>query len=224
MVTPIATRRLHNLDPDWRDIIAGVARAERNLLECQPGFPASTPGNGSPGGGSSGHGDPTARLVEHHALTDKAADHLAVLRAFTEAMKADTFRGVAAIVRQWDYPTAGETTIGTTPRSGAPKDLNRHAPAGCTSCFRIHHWAPAHRGDLCKWCGDFQAAEGFPPPLDLLVLHCDPNVKRIPAAVAAKSTTTERARLEQQKATKKAETKANKKQRRAAQRTADSAA
>lgn len=38
----------------------------------------------------------------------------------------------------------------------------------CRSCLRIDWFCPRSRGDLCRWCRDFQATEGQLPPIDLL--------------------------------------------------------
>ena len=43
----------------------------------------------------------------------------------------------------------------------------------CRSCLRVGERAPRHRGELCRWCESFKAAEGFLPPVELVEAHAD---------------------------------------------------
>lgn len=142
----------------------------RNLRELQPGYPATTPGNGSPGGGTGGH---SASIVERLAGTiddDDAYRDLARIRALIRDLEPRV-RELHALCLRWGYRTAGEAHYGnpTPPRRSTEHDSNRER--WCTSHERIHVAEPVGthgREGLCRWCYEFKQSEGVLPPLELV--------------------------------------------------------
>lgn len=168
---------LHALNPYWQDIITGANRAERNIDELQPGFPATTPGNGSPGGGTRFNTTSiTARLalnpIIHNLDPDPAQTADNEYKRIVALLKIELPK-LRTLIVQWDYPTAGEIEAGATIRHVMDEQTNKHADPGCISCYRpeVLKWEPIHKAALCRWCYDFKTAEHILPPADLLKEH-----------------------------------------------------
>ena len=181
--TPANTLRA--LDPDWRTIVNGIERAQRNLAEIQPGYPATTPGNGSPGGGSGGGRNSITERLAIDPQPDKAAADYAALARCVTLIRNEIDR-LYPIVTQYNYATGGEDTAGVNERHAMPRDVNAYAEAGCTSCARpeVRQWSTVHKNGLCRWCYDLQRAEGFAPTQRLLEMHHDGI--RMSASIVAK--------------------------------------
>jgi hypothetical protein len=159
---------------EWMGDAAGhVHRAVRNMREVQPGFPASTPGNGDPGGGSGGGAN---SIVERLAFTlgrDDAIDDLERLDRIVRALYP-LVRGARDICQRWGYSTSGEFVSGGRTRQARATEGEFNRAQWCTSCERLRLAEPVGakgRRGLCRWCADFEDAENMPPPLALLDLR-----------------------------------------------------
>ena len=155
----------HALD-NLTTAVTRLPAALRNLDACQPGFPATTPGNGSPGGSVGGNGSSRTetlalRDVSHDtALADRAAVDKLVRR-----IAADT-AVLSAITDRWGWQQAGEVDHSAAPRYAG--QVPTTDVRWCVSCARVQHAETTWRGDLCRWCDDFKRVEGQVPPTDLL--------------------------------------------------------
>lgn len=180
------------LDELTHAAVGRVFQAVRNLLELSPGFPASTPGNGSPGAGQGG-GTRTveilssdesytidrvpitsveAGILHGHPITeDLAVVHLGRIRQLARELYAPT-RELHDLVQRWAYRTAGEWSDAPE-RHAQPTESAANSQGWCISCTRLHKCEPV-RSDasgLCRWCGDYRAANGDLPPLAILDAH-----------------------------------------------------
>lgn len=54
-----------------------------------------------------------------------------------------------------------------TPKPKPDRDLE----PGCRSCARLGKYAPVSRGDLCRWCADFDYKHRTAPPPRILAMH-----------------------------------------------------
>lgn len=118
-----------------------------------PGFRSDT----LPVGHSSGD---TSQPENYKTIS---ADHAVVanaeLRTHARLALASS-RSVYNIVRAWATPP---------PMPKAPNVLD---PGDwCASCLRIAKCSPRHRGDLCRWCYDFNRAEHQRPPVKIVRYH-----------------------------------------------------
>ena len=166
---------------EWMgDASARVHRAVRNMREVSPGFPSSTPGNGSPGGGRWTPGADTiverlAMSGEHVGTIDRD-DALADLRRLEDIARQmrPLVREARDICMRWGYSTAGEFHVGERRQPGRPTEGDTNAAKWCTSCARLQKAEPVGdkgRRGLCRWCADFEDAERTLPPLALLDLR-----------------------------------------------------
>lgn len=137
----------------------------RNLDACAPGFPATTPGNGSPGGSVGGNGSRTETLAMRDTGTDTSLADRAALDKLVKRIAADT-AVLSAITDRWGWAQAGEVYHSVAPRYAG--QVPTTDVRWCVSCARTNYAEHVHRGDLCRWCYDFKAAEGTLPPVDLL--------------------------------------------------------
>jgi hypothetical protein len=81
----------------------------------------------------------------------------------------DPTRRAWELTRRWGFtPSRPTSTVEMKEQLAA--DLTE---MWCRSCLRVGERAPRHRGELCRWCGAFEAAEGFLPPVDLVEAHAD---------------------------------------------------
>lgn len=156
-----------------------IFTAMRNLREVQPGFSSTTPGNGSPGGGSGGSTSITERLAGLDQM-DGRREETGIGTDDALRDKTELERDIAQLERlsrrvydrtiRWGYATAGEFANDHTPapnwRAGEEPEHNRRK--WCTSCERLRRSEPVFRGELCKWCYDFNAAEKELPPPEIL--------------------------------------------------------
>lgn len=175
-----------------------VQRALSNLDEALPGYPSSTPGaSPSSGDGPSsvlvcstcgvelGADDPQV-MVEHvdkaHDRTVLAADLvlvpavklLPVERLATSSDPArDALRRMDRLLSSLSTQAHELYSLVTTwgfDRLQGELDLEEN-DEWCDSCLRLQWCELRHRGRLCRWCGDFVAAEGRRPSVDLLDAH-----------------------------------------------------
>lgn len=164
--------------PYLRDIIDGISPATRNLRENQPGYPATTPGNGSPGRGTSHTTSITERLGLDAAegLTDTAVTDLAQLEASIARIIPNhrALRDAWTLVVKWNYLTAGTVNPGLLARTAAATEHADNEARWCRSCLRLQHCEPIGkdgRAGLCNWCYRFHLAEKMDPPLPILQLR-----------------------------------------------------
>jgi hypothetical protein len=137
----------------------------RNLDACAPGFPATTPGNGSPGGSVGGNGSRTETLAMRDASRDNAVTDYDALDKLVKRIAADT-AVLSAITDRWGWAQAGEVDHSAAPRYAG--QVPTTDVRWCVSCARREHSTAVHRGDLCRWCYEFKLAEGVVPPLEIL--------------------------------------------------------
>lgn len=168
---------LHLLEqPDPRDHLTVLAR----MKESYNGWPRSTGFDGNGGRSATdnegellpGHADPTgdaASRIDHAHL-----DHLSL------------GKDAAHIRRTIDHllVTAGKYRLRTA--NVIEQDSTKNPDPGCTSCHRIpgprtrHWWNPIARGDLCRFCNDFQRTTGRLPTIQELTDYRDgKRVRRI---------------------------------------------
>jgi hypothetical protein len=161
---------------EWMaDVVGHVHRAVRNMQEVSPGFSSSTPGNGDPGGGSGGGSTSIVeRLVLDRTLArDDAVRDMDRLREVSRLLQP-LVRDARDICQRWGYSTGGEFTPGARARQARPTEGEFNRAQWCTSCERLRLAEPIGakgRRGLCRWCADFEDAEGMPPPLTLLDLR-----------------------------------------------------
>jgi hypothetical protein len=161
-----------------------IHRAERNLKELSPGFPPTTPGNGEPGGGSTGHGDTTVeRGAEHHVTTDETLTALARLNQLSRQLQPIA-RDLHDLTVRWGYITAGEYTDKARHQPSIPEPAH-NAGRWCASCQRIGTAEPVTRRNLCNWCAHFEDRFQVLPSPDLLDYHHRGNHKISTAAAEA---------------------------------------
>ena len=165
-------RTLEQLHAWMGDVVARMHRATRNMREVSPGFSAKTPCNGDPGGGGGGGSTSIVeRLVlEGEVINDQAGLDLARLDDIARQLRP-LVSEARDICFRWGYSTAGEFDPAPTPRPGKPTEGEANRARWCTSCSRLQKAEPVGekgRRGLCRWCADFQDAEGQLPPLALL--------------------------------------------------------
>lgn len=166
------------LDPYWRDVVAGIDQARRNLNELQAtGYPTTTPANGSPGGSSDGTSSVerlvTTAIEDDRSIDDIAAHDLARLNQMMDRIIPNhrELRDLRNLIVKWNYLTPGDCPIGQLARTAKATETSARAETWCGSCARRNHASPVHRAGRCRWCGDFLAVEGIDPPLSILELH-----------------------------------------------------
>lgn len=145
----------------------GVARAMRNLDDALPGFPSRASG-AAPSAGpgplrreDDGSDRDEAQLlpVERMATTiDPARQALRRIDHLLEGLRPQITE-LYSLVQQWSFD-AHQSEL----------DLSE-VHEWCTSCLRLQRCEPRHRGELCRWCGDFLASEGRRPSVTLLDAH-----------------------------------------------------
>lgn len=163
MTRHLTTAR-HALD-DLTTATARLPATLRNLDACAPGFPSTTPGNGSPGGSVGGNGSRTETLAIRQVSADPALADRAGLDKLLRRIAADT-AALATLTDRWGWAQAGECSHAAAPRYAG--QVPETDVRWCVSCQRVNYAEHVHRGDLCRWCYDFKAAESALPPVDLL--------------------------------------------------------
>ena len=154
------------------DAAADAHRALRNMREAGPGFPSSTPGSGSVGGGGGG---PRESIVERLALggelsTDSAMVDLDELGRLVAELRPRVDR-LRTVTQRWGFAVTGEWEPVRRPRPGKPTEHAVNAERWCTSHERIGVAEPVRARGLCRWCGEFEAAQQMLPPLGVLEAH-----------------------------------------------------
>jgi hypothetical protein len=159
----------------WADDIAARIHATlRNLDDHMPGFPATTPGSGSVGGGGSSTASRTEALaLDGLARDDALRDRQDLIRAVGAFYaSADLLHTLTA---RWGYRTTGEWNPAATSPQAKPTEHEVNAGRWCTSCARVHVMEPVGtkgRSGLCRWCYDFQSLHvGKLPTHGLLDAH-----------------------------------------------------
>jgi hypothetical protein len=71
----------------------------------------------------------------------------------------------------------------TTPQPDKSQLATDLTEMWCTSCLRVGVRTPRHRRELCRWCEQFNASEGFVPPVELC--NARANGHRITEAMVA---------------------------------------
>ena len=172
MTTRNRTAQRAHLAAAWTpDIAARIDATLRNLEDHAPGFPSTTPGSVSVGGGGSSTSSRTETLALMGIDADDAMrDHAAIVKA-VESMyaAADVLHTLTA---RWGYRTAGEWNPLATSPQGKPTEHESNAGRWCTSCARIHVMEPVGvkgRAGLCRWCYDFQTLHAGKLPTHALL-------------------------------------------------------
>lgn len=152
------------------DSAARIHPALRNLRELQPGFPSSTQGSGSVGGGSGGFGPSIVEQLAGTIDSDDAVRDLARIRDLEKHLMP-RIRELHDLTLRWGYRRSGEyDPTAPSPRPNATEgDTNRER--WCTSCERIKVAEPVGekgRNNRCRWCTDFVATYRSLPPLAIL--------------------------------------------------------
>lgn len=174
-----------------------VHRALVNLDEALPGYPESTPGAGPPPTAGSAFvlvcstcavefRDDEQAMIGHcvtaHDRPAVAADLsprlavrlLPVERLATSSDPArDALRRVDRLLESLPVQVKELYSLVTTwgfDRLQGELDLDEQSE-WCESCLRLERCELRWRGRLCRWCGDFLAAEGRRPSVDLLDAH-----------------------------------------------------
>lgn len=147
--------------------------AFRNLREVQPGFPSTTPGNGSVGGGSGGHGESIVeRMLDEdgNMRPDDAAADLETATELIHRMKP-LVRDFRDLMIRWGYTTSGEYQPGKRHQPSVHGGQPVAERDCCSHHLKFSMFEPLGakgRGGLCRWCYDFQHAEGVLPPSSFL--------------------------------------------------------
>lgn len=169
MSTPVEIERL----AQWMmEAAAEAHRAVRNMREAGPGFPSSTPGSGSVGGGGGG---PRESIVERLALggelaEDSALVDLAELGRLVAELRPRVDR-LRTVTQRWGFAVTGEFEPVRRPRPGKPTEHAVNAERWCRSHERIGVAEPVRARGLCRWCGEFELAQQMLPPLGVLEAH-----------------------------------------------------
>jgi hypothetical protein len=137
-----------------------VRRAVANLDDALPGFPSSASGAAPSSGAVMVDRDEVRLLpVERMATTpDPARLDLARLDRLIVGLRPQV-NELYSLINRWGYD-----------RHQGVLDVEEDHE-WCESCIRLQRCEPRHRGKLCRWCGDFLAAEGRRPSVDLLDAH-----------------------------------------------------
>jgi hypothetical protein len=144
-----------------RDAMAGQPRAASYTPPSGPGSDREDPG-AADGEVATGHHDPTGDA----AITgDQAAKDLRRLRFLVDQRVRITMELDALIA---SYPTQHQQRADVEPTPGEDwclacwKDAKYHSPVA------LHPDGRRRFKGLCRWCGEFKAANGFEPPTWLL--------------------------------------------------------
>ena len=140
-------------------ILARAARlvpsALASMSDHEPGYPASTPGSGSIGGGSGGlPGSPVERLAgivgNDRTLSDRAE-----LSRIVRRIEVDARRALHIV-------TAHTSTVHGSEGTTAGAEC-------CTNHERVQDMTkPVFRAGLCRQCYEFKLAEGTVPSVQVL--------------------------------------------------------
>jgi hypothetical protein len=171
MTTRHLTPVRHALD-NLTTAAARLPATLRNLDACAPGFPATTPGNGSPGGSVGSNGSRTETLAIRQIGTDTSLADRAALDKLVKRIAADT-AVLSAITDRWGWAQAGEYAPDAAPRYAGTQGITDVSDRYCVCCARHPDWQtiPTYRGDLCSWCYKFTRVENRQPTLELIDRH-----------------------------------------------------
>jgi hypothetical protein len=128
-----------------------IANTAREMADAPP---SSTGGGGTRKGWIT---DPTATNATnpHHDHASATRGRLHEIDRLLRVLLAEKL----SLTAKYNY------TPTTTHGAGTPTPADTD---WCTSCLRIHMFAPRSRNDLCDWCYRFVLATGTPPALALL--------------------------------------------------------
>ena len=150
----------------WQLLAAAMPAALANLDDNLPGYSQGAASNS--GGGKSTTSSTVSPVERISDSNDRAFAAWTRIQAIDDAL--DKFhhleKELYELITTWAYPT------------GSPKEHHaKLATVGrdefCSSCLRIKQCVVRYRGDLCRWCYDFQAAEQRLPAVELLQAHHD---------------------------------------------------
>lgn len=161
-------QRVVELEEMLHEAVARIFPAVRNLRELSPGFPSSTPGNGSPGGGKGGSrmmeitgddigltGDAAGDVIDlipvtsveasvlegHGVAADPAVAALAEIERLTRQLRRPVER-LATLTAQWGYPNAGEFTADRA-RVAKPSESEANVRKWCAHHARVQLSEPS---------------------------------------------------------------------------------
>lgn len=144
-----------------RDAMAGQPRAASYTPPSGPSSDRDDPG-AADGEVATGHHDPTGDAA---ISGDRAAKDLRRLRFLVDQRVRITMELDALIA---SYPTQHQQSADVEPTPGEDwclacwKDAKYHSPVA------LHPDGRRRFKGLCRWCGEFKAANGFEPPTKLL--------------------------------------------------------
>lgn len=149
----------HNSAAILARIADRLPAALQSLSDHEPGYPSTTPGAGSVGGGHGGGSSSPVERLAGRVGTDRVLADREELTARLRRIDADA-RRVLHIVN-----------AATTHRVG---DGGDGGDVSSTECCTNHaermqdFTRPVYRVGLCRFCYDYRAVEGVAPPLALL--------------------------------------------------------
>lgn len=139
------------------DILARLDDAWARLHEQEPGYPSTTIGAGGSSGTTLTQPERLANRIHH----DPAIRDLATLDRATRHLYANV-ADIYGVVTAWGQPT----------RHAQPTDddgTEGPGPDWCRSCWRDdRHCEPVRAAGLCRWCADWNLANGQLPPVEIL--------------------------------------------------------
>jgi hypothetical protein len=157
----------------FNDAAARIHPALRNLRECQPGFPSTTSGSGSVGGG----GGPSKSITERLALSETSIDNddavrdLARIKQLARDLEPKV-RELSDLASRWGYRTNGEYRPDAPgPRAAGDRESESNKQRWCSSHARAEITEPVGstgRNGRCRWCDDFLRHHETLPPINIL--------------------------------------------------------
>jgi hypothetical protein len=166
-----AATDVHRMASDVEDARTRIDATMRNLSDHMPGFPSTTPGSGSVGGGGSSTSSRTESLAVMGIDADDAMRDFAEIKALIKRMAPDAVK-LKILTDRWGFRSSGEWNPLATSPQGKPTEHESNAERWCTSCARIHVMEPVGtkgRSGLCRWCYDFQATHAGKLPTHALL-------------------------------------------------------
>ena len=136
-------------------IAAALPSALQALSDHEPGYPASTPGSGSVGGGHGGGSSSPVERLAGRVGGDRVLADRAELHHLARRVDGD-LRRMLHICHAATTHRAGSEGAGV----GAEC---------CSNHERIDDYGqPVYRAGLCRWCYDHRLAEGMAPSVALM--------------------------------------------------------
>ena len=132
-----------------------VPAALQALSDHEPGYPASTPGSGSVGGGHGGGASSPVERLAGRVGGDRVLADRAELHRLARRVEGDLGRMLHIV-------TAATTHRTGTEGAGVGADC-------CSNHERVGDYGqPVYRAGLCRWCYDHRLAEGVAPSVALM--------------------------------------------------------